>query len=370
MSLPANPALVAQLNALGLVGNCSIQIRPVLTCSVDPLCPENFNEPLGEDCLRCPLVGTDCVPCDLLDPAEQELTNLEGRDFPPDPVQITCNNKNKNVCFAKDTTLACRVADAGATPAEAYDACYDAPRPHLAERVLMAELAAGDVVLTGAADGGGSLAFTRVLVNEKRAASVSSPVLVIETSSGGRLSVTPDHALFLDGQLAPASAATVGAVLASAHGGAPAHVRRISARVAHVVNPITLSGTILASEGDAPPLLAPTAQMWIAPFLVEHALCRMLLPLSPSAAAARAFPAAAQAYYDRLLEPLFTALTANADTPLRPLPTALLVPLLAFADVLLVAGFVAFGLATFAKALATLALVSLGARALRKTCSA
>lgn len=134
--------------------------------------------------------------------------------------------------------------------------------------------------------------------------------------------------------------------------------------MAHVVNPITLSGTILAGEKGAP-VLAATGLMWIAPFMIESRLYKYLLPLSPSRAASYAMPAAAQAYYDSVLEPVFSALTAGADKPLPQMPHIVLVPMLAVFDVTIAAGFVIYSLASLAKTLITVALLVLGCRALR-----
>lgn len=347
-------------------GNCSQVITKIIAagfnCGVDPFCPFDFNGDTGEDCLKCDqgdgtggLQGFTCKGCEIFFPAEGGAT------------QIVCKG-NPNTCFDKDTSFACRVADPAATPAAVFDACYQADpaaRPELAERVRMGELAAGDVVLTGATDG--TLAFTRVLVNEKRAVDVSAEVLSLETASGARLSLTHDHALYVDGTLQPASAAAVGAALHLADA-QPTRVTRVTRRMAHVVNPITLSGTILAGEKGAP-VLAATGLMWIAPFMIESRLYKYLLPLSPSRAASYAMPAAAQAYYDSVLEPVFSALTAGADKPLPQMPHAVLVPMLAVFDVTIAAGFVIYSLAnliaSLAKTLITLALLVLGCRALR-----
>jgi len=346
---------------------CTLNINPVLgngfDCAVDPLCPAVLFDAAGnvinngDDCIQqCNLVGDVCTGCFLFfnDDAQSNPTNAG-------PV-IVCSGR-ANACFAKDTTTACRVADAAAAPADAYGACWEAANPAIAERVLMAELSAGDVVLTGSRDDG-ALAFTRVLVNEKRAADVASAVLTLETASGEALSLTADHALFLDGRLAAAGAAQVGATLTTPRGASA--ITRISARTTSVVNPITLAGTILAADGSRAPLLATTAQMWIAPFMVESPLYSLLVRLSLSSAASYAFPATAQAYYDSYLEPLFSYLTADADAPLQPMPTAALVAMLACFDMAVFVGFVAFALTGFLKSLATAALLVGGARALRK----
>ena len=235
--------------------------------------------------------------------------------------------------------MACRLVDAAASPAAAYGACYKSEGT-AAELVRMAELAAGDRVVTAARDG--SVALTRILVNQHAKAEATAAVITLETAAG-RLSLTRDHALYIDGALAAAGEAKVGSRLVLA-GGRTAVVERVTEQRAEAatINPITDSGTILASEEDGEPVLAAAHPIWIARFLLEQSVSPAPLPLG--SILSRAFPASVQAYWDEVLEPLFAALPGA-----RPLPAAATVGVLALGDVLLSAGFVAYAFAELLK---------------------
>ena len=73
-------------------------------------------------------------------------------------------------------------------------------------------------------------------------------------------------------QILAASEATVGSHLMTADGESAA-VTRVVASVAEVINPVTATGTILASD-DGAPVLAASHPIWIAPLLVENAAAR------------------------------------------------------------------------------------------------
>ena len=68
-------------------------------------------------------------------------------------------------CFSRDAE-ACRVLDPAASPADAFRACFDDPALKTAERVRMAELAAGEYVLSAGKDL--TYEFARVIVNQHR----------------------------------------------------------------------------------------------------------------------------------------------------------------------------------------------------------
>lgn len=148
--------------------------------------------------------------------------------------------------------------------------CYGQSRHninhYIAERVLMAELIAGDRVLTSTATG--SLTVTRVLINQhaKEHDATPSRLLTLHTSSATIISLTPDHALYIDGVLAAAADAKVGSRLTSARGDVVV-VTRVDHQIGAVINPTTVAATILASDGGTP-ILAASHPIWIAPLLI------------------------------------------------------------------------------------------------------
>jgi len=119
-------------------------------------------------------------------------------------------------CFARSSTTACRLVDAAATAAAAYRACFDdehgdehgdddaatststavaAAVAAVAERVPMASLVAGDLVLSS------PLATTRVLVNQHRLVSMSNMSTSTSTSTStakAAAMVTISHAAARD----------------------------------------------------------------------------------------------------------------------------------------------------------------------------
>jgi hypothetical protein len=171
-----------------------------------------------------------------------------------------------DTCFAKEASTACLVFG-DAAPTAAYAQCYEGAAEEGAKLVLMKELAAGDRVLSMAE---GALAITRVVVNQHVNADKSAPMLTLHTSQGA-VSMTPDHAVFVDGALVAASEAKVGSVLTNAQG--EVAIKRITKSDAAIVNPVTASGTILASDASAP-VLAASHPIWIAPLMVESTVAR------------------------------------------------------------------------------------------------
>ncbi len=214
-----------------------------------------------------------------------------------------------NPCFARETTTACRVHDIAAPPADAYAQCFgEEGRGAAALRVLMTSLSAGDYVLTQAADG--ALAHTRVILNQHKVArdsDASSPLLTLYHDRG-TLSLSPDHVLRVGGEFGPARTATAGAHLV-AGGGAPARVSRVEVSRGGVVNPLTVSGTILAAGPAGAPVLASVYGEWIAEYVLGVATYP--LPYSLASALAYLFPEHVQAYYDTVLEPPFLAGAAH-----------------------------------------------------------
>jgi len=156
----------------------------------------------------------------------------------------------------------------------------------------MSALAAGDIVLS---DG---TTLARVVANQHRLAGGKTSRLLTLAHSRGSLTLTPDHVVILDGEWAAARDARVGALLSSG-----AAIETISQSAGAVINPIVAGGTILASDqAGGAPVLAATGNEWMADVLLSA-----YPKYSLSFALASAFPAAAQAYYDEALEPLFNA---------------------------------------------------------------
>jgi len=185
-----------------------------------------------------------------------------------------------------------------------------------AERVAVGRLRAGDYVLTSLPTVGSTssaeLVITQVLVNLHAATPVTAEVLTLHTVGGSAISLTPTHAIEIDGVLRPASDARQGSTLTDAHGK--------SVRVAHitsrapvgVVNPLTASGTLLASDAGAP-VLASTHAIWAtdpALMLARAAAAVGPRPLALSASLAQRWPDATQAYADAWLEPMLEGAAA------------------------------------------------------------
>merc|ERR1719230_1226956 len=196
--------------------------------------------------------------------------------FADSPVESVMKILGTPACFSR-TTTACRLLQP-ATAGDAFAACFGSGLEAVAERVPMGALVAGDAVL---ADGAG---LTRVVVNQHAGVKAAAPMLTLHFE-GGSLSLTADHVLLLDGALSPARLAAVGSVLSSG--------RKVSA-VTHgsqgVVNPITAAGTILAAGPSGEPVVAATANEWLADVLLSA-----YPKYTPSFNLAVLFPASVQA---------------------------------------------------------------------------
>lgn len=246
-------------------------------------------------------------------------------------------------CLAKDTTTACLLTNRRVSSAAAFEQCYRPSREVIttrqeAKRVLVADLKAGDEVLT--LDNGGRLASTRVIVNQHAEAELTSHVLTVRMTDGSTLSLTPDHALFVDGTLAAANDVAIGSVLSKARGEA-ATVEHVAGRDhTTVINPITVAGTILASDEGAPVLVSThpiyTASIFLAgSYPMPLCLCSLLSFF---------FPAASQAYYDAWLEPLFSAISSDLMRIKAAIPHAVAIVGIRCLDAVLALGFCAFAL--------------------------
>jgi len=198
---------------------------------------------------------------------------------PEEPVALVTDppaSEPSSSCFASETATACRLPHGESSDAEAaYAQCYEG-RPAAAgqpsaERVLMAELLAGDRVLTRAS--AGALTTTRVLVNQHSQSAATAPLLTLHTTDGAALSLTPDHALFVDGKLAAASAVVAGSRVENGRGELVVVTRVLRPAIGRIVSPVTAAGTLLASDAGQP-LLAACHPMWIAPLAVHSTLAR------------------------------------------------------------------------------------------------
>ena len=85
-------------------------------------------------------------------------------------------------------------------------------------------------------------------------------------TAAGAVSMTPDHAVFADGQLVAAAQVKVGSLLST---GA---VKRITKGEAAIINPVTASGTIVADG-----VLAASNPLWIASLTVDAPLARAVV---------------------------------------------------------------------------------------------
>ena len=180
----------------------------------------------------------------------------------------TCQYHGDDTCFAKDTTTAC-LALGDPTPAAAYKQCYEGAAEESAKLVLMKELSAGDRVLTIA---DGALTFTRVIVNQHAHVDTPAMMLTLHTAKGA-ISLTHDHAIYVDGALAAASEAKVGSILTTLEG--QLAIQHIGMSQAAIINPVTAAGTVLASDGSAP-VLAASHPIWIAPIMLESSVVRFI----------------------------------------------------------------------------------------------
>ena len=207
------------------------------------------------------------------------------------------------------------------------------------------------------------LAHTRVILNQhkvEREADASSPLLTLHYDRG-TLGVSPDHVLRVGDGFGPARTATAGTDLVGADG-KPARVSRVEVSRGGVVNPLTVSGTILASGPTGAPVLASVYGEWIADYFLGVATYP--LPYSLASGLARLFPEHVQAYYDTVLEPPFLAGASHLKSISAAAPSPVIGAIVFGFDLALCAGFAAYALAAHAKV--TVALAAVGAAAVYK----
>jgi len=270
----------------------------------------------------------------------------------------------KQDCFA-DSSTGCRILDPFTEPTAAFRQCFgeEDKAAVVAERVPMKALKAGDLVLSS------PTTATRVIVNLHDAATAdkTAAMLTLEFSADtaahngglahGALTLTPDHVLKIDGAFQAASTAKVGSVLDSGSHGRPAVVTRISEGVSGIVNPLTMSGRILAAGPAGAPVVASVFPAWIAPLWLDG----YQLPYSLVALASFLFPQSVQAFYNAHIEENFPTNSLVATRVAVPASVTYLV--LAALDISIV---IAFGLwALGLKGLAALGAIAVARRTIK-----
>jgi len=154
----------------------------------------------------------------------------------------TTSSSGGNPCFAKDSTTVCLLAS-----------------PHAdCEHVLMADLVPGDLVL-------GRDGATTVIANQHKSVDTLAKMLTFHTADG-EVSMTPNHGVFVDGELVTAADAKVGSFLST---GA---ITRITSGEANIINAVTADGTIVADG-----VLAASNPYWIASLTVDAPLTRAVV---------------------------------------------------------------------------------------------
>ena len=207
---------------------------------------------------------------------------------------ITSSNGGNDGCFAASTVV-CRLHASASTDAalDAYESCFGHGQLPVAELVEMRLLVAGDRVLSS----DGRRAFATVVLVTQHRAGLLAPLLTVR-HGGGALRLTPDHALWIDGQLQAAGTALAGSTLTGGEGNVLLVKQATEAPAGLVINPVTAAGTLLAAGAPGEyAVLAATHPVWIASRMLENGATAPF-PLLRAAAAAR--PAEAQARYDAL----------------------------------------------------------------------
>jgi len=284
-------------------------------------------------------------------PPSPPVPSVSSPSPPASPEAATEESKSKP-CFARSTT-ACRLVDTAVSASAAFDACFgnDASVPAVAERVSMASLVAGDVVLAS------PHVTTRVLVNQHRAVTKAAPMVQIDHATG-TLTLTPDHMLLVDGAYQPARNARPGSQLEPS-----SIVMAVAATVEAIVNPLTASSTILAAGPSGAPVVASCLPEWVAGVLVDSAVFPLPFLLSP--AAARLFPASVQAFYDDFLEQFFDGTVPGLERLNAAAPAQLALGGMVCADVLMAVGLAAWSALSVEVGVATASVVVVAA-ALRR----
>ncbi len=175
--------------------------------------------------------------------------------YPPPPTASPPAGKPKNSapkpssssdpCFAKDSTTACLLASPSSST------CL--------KHVLMADLVPGDLVL-------GREGATAVVAVQHKAVDTIAQMLTFHTFDGAVVSMTPDHGVFVDGELVAAADAKVGSRLSAGV------VERITKGEAKIINAVTADGTIVADG-----VLAASNPLWVAQLTIDAPIRRALV---------------------------------------------------------------------------------------------
>jgi len=185
-------------------------------------------------------------------------------------------------CFSRMTTV-CKILDAHATPAMAFNDCFGEKVGTSAERVPTPEIGAGDLVL-GTKD-----EIARVIVTQHQEAIRFEQMVHIEHETGS-LELTPDHVLLVDGEFVPAREVKTGSSLSGSK------VSAVSHTIGGIVNPLTTSGKILIAGMTGEPVVSSTYPEWSAKFMLGQSTASL------SSALSYLFPGSVQAFYNEVLE--------------------------------------------------------------------
>jgi len=153
-----------------------------------------------------------------------------------------CSSGGSSSCFAKDSTTVCLLSSPLAN----------------CEHTLMADLVPGNLVL-------GRDGATTVIANQHKAVDTLAEMLTLHTADS-EVSMTSDHAVFVDGELVKAADAKVGSSLST---GVITHITK---REAAIINAVTADGTIVADG-----VLAASNPYWIASLTVDAPLTRAVV---------------------------------------------------------------------------------------------
>lgn len=123
----------------------------------------------------------------------------------------------------------------------------------------MTDLSPGDLVL-------GRDGATAVVAVQHKAVDALGEMLTFHMADGSLVSMTPDHALFVEGELVAASDAKVGSALSKGV------IKRIVKGEGTIINAVTADGTIVADG-----ILAASNPLWIAKFTVDAPLTRAIV---------------------------------------------------------------------------------------------
>jgi len=264
---------------------------------------------------------------------------------------VCCMGKPCSSCFASHSSMACRALST-TDPYAAFDGCFGPKASPVSTIVPMMDLSAGDIVVSLDLKTGAPT-LDRVVVNQHKAVTHRSPLVTIETDSGATLTVTPDHVIALNGRFVAASKAAPGASLSAASLStstlSAANITRVVELSGGVINPVTLSGTILvadisgrrgaASGVSAVPLVASTHPEWCASLFLDAPT----FPFVATRLLSYAAPATMQAYYDAA-EVAISRLVPKLQTSAASVhPVALALGVTA-ADAVFSVGFVAYAL--------------------------